>query len=244
MNANRPLKAPELFVVMPVYNEAASVRTVLAEWVEALEREKIDYRLLAINDGSRDETLLFLEQAAREDPERLLVLDKANSGHGQSCRAGYEQALAASASWILQIDSDGQCDPGYFADFWRKRDAADCVFGERVVRDDGLIRKAISTGCRALTALVTGRDLKDVNVPYRLMRRDALARALPQIPPDFDLQNIALTLALKRQRQLRWVHLPIRFRERRGGTNSINIADIVRKGCGMLMQIHRVRSAN
>ena len=95
----------------------ASVRTVLAEWLEALEREKIDYRLLAINDGSRDETLPFLEQAARENPERLLVLDKANSGHGRSCRAGYEQALAAEASWIFQIDSDGQCDPGLFRRF-------------------------------------------------------------------------------------------------------------------------------
>ncbi len=230
----------ELTVVMPVYNEAASITRVVEEWLTTFAREGISHCLIAINDGSRDATLSLLRECVQAYPERLLVVDQPNSGHGRSCRRGYAQALAAGSPWIFQIDSDGQCDPEYFSDFWHRRNEADCVFGMRVVRDDGLVRKLISSACRLLTALVTGEDLKDANVPYRLMNSSALARAIEEVPQDFDLQNIALTLALKRQRNLRWVYLPIRFRARQGGHNSIHFWRIVRMGWEMLRQIHRV----
>ncbi len=230
----------ELMVVMPVYNEAANIVRVVREWLDAFAHAGVSHRLIAINDGSRDETLSLLQECAVEFADRLLILDQANSGHGRSCRRGYEEALAGDAPWILQIDSDGQCDPGYFPEFWRRRSDADCVFGRRVVRDDGVIRKLISTACRALIAIVTGRDLKDVNVPFRLLKRRALQKALNDVPPDFDLQNIALTLALKRQRNLQWAYVPIRFRAREGGVNSIHLRKISRMGWEMLRQIHRV----
>ncbi|MGI8436010.1 MAG: glycosyltransferase family 2 protein [Chthoniobacterales bacterium] len=232
----------ELIAVMPVYNEEASIGGVIREWMEAFRAEGISHRLLAINDGSRDQTLALLESLAAEFPDRLLVIDHPNTGHGRSCRRGYERALAERAPWIYQLDSDGQCDPIYFPEFWRSRLKADCVFGLRVVRDDGLVRKSISSFCRLAVAIVTGRDLKDPNVPYRLMKRSALDLALRQVPADFDLQNIALTLALKRQPSLKWIYLPIRFRARRGGENSIHLGRIIRMGAAMLREIHRVRS--
>lgn len=230
----------ELIAVMPVYNEELNIVAVIREWLDTFAREGISHRLIAINDGSRDGTLSLLERCAAEFPERLLVLDQPNSGHGRSCRRGYERALTEAAPWIFQIDSDGQCDPAHFREFWLGRAEADCVFGVRAVRDDGLIRKLISAACRVCTALVTGKDLKDVNVPYRLMKRVALESALRTVPKDFDLQNVALTLALKRRRSLKWVHLPIRFRARQGGTNSINLMKIIKMGWEMLRQIHRV----
>jgi hypothetical protein len=47
--------------------------------------------------------------------------------------------------------------------------------------------------------------------------------------------------ALKRDPTLRWAYVPIRFRARQGGTNSINLRKIVEMGCRMLVQINRVR---
>src|SRR6187455_1365065 len=167
----------DLIAVMPVYNEEASVTSVVDEWLEVFAKMGISHRLIAINDGSRDGTLQLLKRSVADSPDHLLIIDQPNSGHGRACRQGYERALAEGAPWILQIDSDGQCDPTYFPAFWQGRLGADCVFGLRAIREDGLLRKMISLGCRILTALATGRDLKDANVPYRLIKREALEGA-------------------------------------------------------------------
>jgi len=168
------MNQPELIAITPVYNEETNIATVIREWLQAFSRERIDARLLAVNDGSRDNTLSILQELQSQFPNQLLVLDKPNSGHGRTCRFGYEAALQQDAPWILQIDSDGQCDPAFFPLLWAKRQEADCVFGLRVTRDDGVVRKVVSKACSVLTSAVTGENLKDANVPYRLMRRPAL----------------------------------------------------------------------
>ena len=235
------MNEPELIAITPVYNEATNVATVIKEWLRAFSRERIEARLLALNDGSSDNSLSILRQLQSQFPNQLLVIDKPNSGHGRTCRLGYETALQQKAQWILQIDSDGQCDPAFFGSLWAKRQEADCVFALRVARDDGVVRKIVSKACSALASIVTGEKLKDANVPYRLMSRAALENALRRVPSDFEIQNVALSLALKRNRALRWAYVPIRFRARQGGTNSINLREIARMGFRMLRQIRRVK---
>jgi len=230
----------ELIAVMPVYNEAVNISGVVSEWLVAFAREGIAHRLITVNDGSTDNTLSILQQLQAQSGDRLLVLDKPNSGHGRSCRVGYETALQNGAPWIFQIDSDGQCDPAFFNDFWTKRNEADCVFGRRISRGDGAVRRLIQIATRFLTMIATGCDLKDANVPYRLIKREALQKALQRVPSDFDMQNVALTFALKRDPSLRWAYVPIRFRARQGGTNSINLSKIARMGWQMLLQINTV----
>ena len=90
------------------------------------------------------------------------------------------------------------------------------------------------------TSLLTGLDLKDANVPYRLVRTEALQQALGRIPADFDMQNVAMTLALKRARGLRWRYIPIHFRNRQGGTNSINLQRIMRMGLTLVTSLKRI----
>jgi len=230
----------ELAVVMPVYNEEANIAQVIGEWTAALGQLGIAYLILPINDGSRDGTAAALHRLAEAHPGCVAPVDKANAGHGQACRTGYELALARGAAWTLQIDSDGQCDPAYFAEFWQSRASADVIFGLRKTRDDGLLRVLISGACSLATSALAGMDLKDPNVPYRLIRTDALGRALARIPADFDMQNVALTLALKRDRALRWRYIPIHFRDRQGGTNSINLRRILRMGLTLVTDLHRI----
>jgi len=234
-------QSPQLAIVMPVYNEEANIRNVLEEWFPVLDEQGISYCFVPLNDGSKDGTLDVLKEMAAQHPEKIAWIDKPNSGHGRTCRVGYERALEMGALWILQIDSDGQCDPAYFSEFWRQREEADCVFGFGSVRDDGLARKVISRICTLLTTLVAGVAVRDGNVPYRLMCREALEKGLSQVPADFDIQNVALTVALKRLPELRWKYVPIRFRDRQGGSNSINIPKIAKMGWNMLRELRRVR---
>ena len=231
----------ELIVIMPVYNEETGLERVVTEWLRAFSDLNIKHRVLAINDGSTDSSLSILNKLQSQFPESLLVLNKSNSGHGRTCRVGYEWALAQGVPWIFQIDSDGQCDPGFFGEFWSSRQQADCIFGARVMREDGLPRKLVSTLCRLLIIISTGQDLGDPNVPYRLIERKTLEKALPRVPTEFDLQNIALALALKRDQSVRWQYVPIRFRLPNHGQRRIGLVKIVRRGFQMLIQLHTVK---
>jgi glycosyltransferase involved in cell wall biosynthesis len=235
-----PTKRAELAIVMPIYNEEANIANVVAEWMAALEALGVAYLLLAVNDGSRDGTAAALQQLAQTHPGRVEPVEKANAGHGRACRTGYDMAVARGVAWTLQIDSDGQCDPRYFADFWSGRTKADVIFGLRKSRGDGFMRVLVSGICSAASSLLTGLDLKDANVPYRLIRTEALQRALTRIPADFDMQNMGLTLALKRDRGLRWRYIPIHFRNRQAGTNIINLRRIFSMGLELLTSLNRI----
>jgi len=231
----------ELAVVMPVYNEEASIEAVVTEWVQELNRLGISFVLLAINDGSKDGSGVVLQRLAERYPGCVTPVEKRNAGHGLACRTGYFLAVERGAPWTFQVDSDGQCDPRFLSSFWSCRDQADSIFGERKTRDDGRSRTLLSTACRIGTFLFCGIDLKDANVPYRLMRTSALKEALARIPDDFYMHNIALTLALKRDFSLRWKYVPIHFRERRGGTGNYNFKRMAGLGWELLLNLHKIR---
>jgi dolichol-phosphate mannosyltransferase len=231
-----------LAVVIPIYNESATITDVVAEWSAVFELLSIKYQFILLNDGSRDDTMNVLCGIEKDDPAHIVVVDKPNAGHGRTCRLGYSAAAAApSVEWILQIDSDGQCDPSYFKDFWLRREQADCIFGKRVQRDDGVARALTSKICKFGASLLGGRDMVDPNVPYRLVRRKILADALLRIPASFNIHNVALTFILKKTDGIRWAYVPIRFRDRQGGSNSINILNVAQWGFDMLLELRKLK---
>lgn len=239
-SATAELTTP-LAVVMPVYNEEEALAGVLHEWISALQLLGVDWRLLAINDGSRDRTLEILKEFAKTRPE-LVVVDKTNTGHGRTCRLGYEAAVASHhVEWVLQIDSDGQCDPSALPRFWEARIGADCVFGKRQDREDGWCRTMASKLCRWGTSLVGGTHAPDPNVPFRLIKKEVLARALTQIPPAFNLHNIALAVVLRWTESNRCIDIPINFRKRAGGTSSTQLIDVAHTGMDMLLELRKLR---
>jgi len=231
----------ELAVVMPAYNEEANIETVVDEWVRELRRLGIAFVLLAINDGSTDGTGATLQRLAERYPGVVTPVEKRNAGYGQALRTGYFLAVERGLAWTLQIDSDGQCDPRFFSAFWNGREEADAIFGLRRTRDDGFSRTLISAACRIATRAVCGVDLRDANVPYRLMRTRVLEPALGRIPDDFDMQNVALTLALKRDPSLRWKYVAIHFRKRTGGVGHFNFKRMAAMGAELLIDLPQVR---
>lgn len=226
---------------MPVFNEQASVRKVVTEWFHEVNDWTENFTFLAVNDGSTDETLKILNRLQSQLGERLVVLTHENRGHGQSCLAGYQWAVERQASFVFQIDSDGQCDPSYFFRFWRQRDNYDVIYGERVWRDDGWRRSLASLILKLFILFREGVYCVDANVPYRLMRRSALEKVLPAIPPTFDLANIAMAVCLRRQPGLAHGSIPIRFRERYGGEPTVRLGRFGAKAIELGRQLRALR---
>lgn len=212
---------PKLAVVMPVFNEQASIRKVVREWFEEIQNWTEDFVFIVLDDGSLDATRALLARLEQELGPRLLVHSQANQGHGQTCLQGYRQALKLGAPWVLQIDSDGQCDPQYFFRFWNQRGKYDVILGNRARRDDGWQRVMASHVLRLTILLFAKTICRDANVPYRLMSAASLQRWVEKVPSGFFLSNVALAILMKRDSSLRHGFVPICFRERYGGEPSV-----------------------
>jgi len=68
-----------------------------------------------------------------------------------------------------------------------------------------------------------------------------LATALQKIPASFDIHNVALTYVLKRMPEVRWAYVPITFRDRQGGSNSINLFNVAHYGINMLLELRKLK---
>jgi dolichol-phosphate mannosyltransferase len=227
-------------LVMPVFNEQASVRKVVMEWFQEVENWTEDFVFLAIDDGSTDNTAAILSRLREQLGPRFEILAQANQGHGQSCLVGYREACRRGIPYVFQLDSDGQCDPQYFFRFWRDREKADVIYGRRARRDDGWRRVVASWVLRG-TLLATARaNCVDANVPYRLMRTAQLDEKLDRIPAEFHLANVALAVLLRRDPHWRHAAVPIHFRQRYGGEPSVALGQFGEKAGELVRQLREL----
>lgn len=213
------MKAYDLTVVMPVYNEAEAIGPVLEKWVAILDTLRLRCHIRAYNDGSKDATGTILKTIAEASGGRVLVIDKPNSGHGPTILRGYREA-AEEADWVFQIDSDDEMGPEAFPALWARREAFDFLVGRRDGRRQPLPRKAISLVSRLCVRLFYGRGVWDVNTPYRLMRAERFAPLYARIPADTFAPNVILS-GLAARHGLRQLEVPVPQRDRATGEVSI-----------------------
>lgn len=236
------VKLSVLYIIIPAYNEAENIAHVIEEWYKVVEKygdEKS--RLIIINDGSRDNTLDIVKQKEKELPY-LKVITKENGGHGSSIYFGYKYALENGADYIFQTDSDGQTLAREFESFWTDRDKYDVIIGNRGKREDGYVRKVVSFVVKMLMWLIFKVKAKDVNTPYRLLKREALDEAIKFIPINFNLTNIALTaICLKLKMKVGFKQ--ITFRPRQGGKNSINLMKIIKIGIKAFFDLCEIKKS-
>ena len=222
---NTPSSEPhELAVIMPVYNEAAVIGTVLAKWAAELDRLGLDYQIHAYNDGSRDATLAALQRAAAEHP-RVCVHDKRNSGHGPTILLGYREHT--DARWIFQVDSDDEMGPEHFHALWERRSRCDFLIGTRAQRASPWPRRVMSLVSRLVVRLCYGRGVYDVNAPYRLMRTAAFEPLIAAVPPDTFAPNVILA-GLACLHKLRIFETPVPHQCRQTGEVSIRSFKLIK----------------
>jgi dolichol-phosphate mannosyltransferase len=209
----------DLCVVMPVYNEEGAIAAVLAKWVKELDTLNINYQIHPYNDGSKDNTAAILEAEAKKYPERVIVHNKKNSGHGPTILQGYREQSAVS-EWVFQMDSDDEMGPEKFGDLWEQRDQYDFLIGIRDGRYQELPRKIISWMSRAVVRIFFGRGVRDVNSPYRLMKSAVFSSFYRVIPDDTFAPNVIISGWVARE-QLKFYESHIPHGDRKTGEVSI-----------------------
>lgn len=222
-----------VYLVIPAYNEEANIENVISSWYPIVEKIGGESRLVVIDDGSRDRTYELMEEAAKSRP-LFLPLTKKNEGHGATVLYGYQYALEHGPSYIFQTDSDGQTVPEEFWEFWEQRGRYDMLIGHRNKREDGLSRIFVTKVLGIVIRLCFHAQVTDANTPFRLMKSETLKEHIDLIPKGFNLSNVLISV-IYAKRNLKVKYIPITFRPRQGGKNSINFKKI----CGIGIQAVR-----
>ncbi len=110
-------------IIIPVYNEEATLPRVVAE----VRRAAPDSDLLVVDDGSTDRSV----DLARASPDVHLVRHETNRGYGQSLITGFAQAVTGGYEAAVTIDCDEQHEPHRIPEFLMAIDKADIVSGSR-----------------------------------------------------------------------------------------------------------------
>ena len=229
-----------LYMIIPAYNESANIEALVDDWYPVIEAHDGGgrSRMVIIDDGSKDDTFAILQKLSESRP-LLKPITKPNSGHGATILHGYKYAISEGADYIFQTDSDGQTTASEFEDFWKRRRRYDMVIGWRRSREDGASRVFVTNVLRLVVRLVFGVKVRDANTPYRLMKRETLEKYISIIPDDYFLTNVVISVIYKKK-NLAVRYLPITFRPRQGGVNSINIKKIMGIGLQALKDFRTI----
>ena len=165
-----------LSVIIPVYNEEQTIDEVIAR-VSAVELPGVEKEFVIANDGSTDSTRGIIDQRQWPSGASVHVYHSPiNLGKGAAVRIGL---AFATGDVLLVQDADLELDPSEYGRLLEPliSDRADVVYGSRFLGENRRIPGRTRAANRFLTALTNvlfGSRLTDMETAYKVMKRDAL----------------------------------------------------------------------
>lgn len=126
----------KLSVIVPCYNEGKSINDFYKNLKESLDKNKIRYELVMVDDGSTDETSVFLENIAKEDKNVRVIIFSRNFGKEPAMLAGLEHV---TGNYVAIMDADLQHSPDTLVNMYNKLledDTFDVVAAYKENRND------------------------------------------------------------------------------------------------------------
>ena len=174
MTQKIPEGARQLSVVIPVFNESATIEQV----VNRVNEVSLKIELVAVDDGSTDRSLEILERLKEAGRIDRLIVHESNQGKGAALKTGFE---AASGDIIIVQDADLEYDPSEYRKLLQPilDGKADVVFGSRFMGGEPhrVLYFWHYVGNRLLTILsnmATNLNLSDMETCYKCFRREVL----------------------------------------------------------------------
>ncbi len=164
---------PYLSVVVPAFNEEASIRSTVTLIAEKLDELQTVFEMIIVNDGSTDSTPAIVEELSAADDRIRLIDHPCNLGPGSGVFTGIE---ASTGEFVIFIPADLALDINEIQKYIDTSRNCDLVVGVRSDRRDySLFRKFVSLVNIALIKLLFGMKQRQFNYIH-LYRRDMLKR--------------------------------------------------------------------
>jgi len=163
---------PEISVVIPMRNESPNLERVYREVTASLSAFGRSYEIVAIDDGSRDDTFALLSALQAADPRLRVIRFRRNFGQTAAFAAGFKYARGR---YIVTADGDNQNDPADIPGMIQMLEARDLdiVCGWRKDRKDPFLNRRLpSLIANAIISFATGVKLHDYGCSLKVFRAE------------------------------------------------------------------------
>lgn len=225
---------------MPAYNESGNIQNTLKILGNFLADQGLDYEIVVIDDGSRDQTAALARNLGLQHVK--VVRYETNMGKGYAVRAAYFQS---SGDIIAFFDAGLDFQPEHIIDFWERleKERADVVIGsKRHPRSQvsyPLKRRIISAGYQLVNRVLFNLRVRDTQVGMKVWRRaalqDLMSRALVRRHA-FDIE----LLSMAQRYDYKIVEAPVKM-QFNATVSSVNAKEIWRVGVDTLAVFYRLR---
>jgi len=219
---------PRASIVLPCFNEEQHVLTEVERICGAMDKSGIAYELLAIDDGSTDQTLARLRRAEPDFPNLKVVHFPRNGGAGTVRRIGTQRARGEIVVWT---DADMTYPNERIPELVQtlEKDATvDQVVGARTSEEGThkILRIPAKWFIRKLAERLTNYRIPDLNSGFRAFRREVALPYLRLLPPGFSCVTTITLAFLSNQHDVSYV--PIEYAKRSGTSKFRFVTDAYR----------------
>ena len=185
-------------VIVPAYKEGKTIKDNLLEIRKALLESVDSFEILAVNDGSPDNTKEQIMEAAALYPEIKYAGYDKNLGKGGAIKHGVSEA---SGDVIGFIDADLDIDPSHLVRYYEHMEQTGCdvVIGSKMHKDSKLdyppMRKFVSWGYFVILKVLFGMNIKDTQTGVKLYKASLIKSVAPKLKVKgyaFDIEVLAL----------------------------------------------------
>jgi undecaprenyl-phosphate 4-deoxy-4-formamido-L-arabinose transferase len=215
------MAAPEISIVVPIYNEESALPALFARLYPALDALGRSYELILVDDGSRDESRHVLRKQfdRRPDVTRVVLL-AANFGQHMAIMAGFKYARGAA---VITLDADLQNPPEEIHKLLAKMDEGyDYVGSYRSVRRDSLFRRAASRAMNRLRENMTRIRMADQGCMLRAYARNVVDAI--NLSPEINTFVPALAYIYARNP----TEIEVRHDERAAGASQYSLSHLIK----------------
>lgn len=161
---------PDVSIVIPLYNEAASLRELFRSIRTVCEGERLAFEVWFVDDGSTDGSWEIIQELHHTDPRAAGIRFLRNYGKSAALAIGFEQVRAP---YVVTMDADLQDDPREIPGLLDQLDDGyDLVSGWKKQRKDPLRKKIPSRFFNFITRVVSGIPIHDFNCGLKAYRRE------------------------------------------------------------------------
>jgi glycosyltransferase involved in cell wall biosynthesis len=211
----------KISIIIPCYNEQENIKNVISNLKNELEILNLEnYEIIVINDASTDNSLEIL----KEINDIKIINQTYNKGYGAGLKTG---AREAKNEWLLFFDADGQHNPKYikkFIEILEKQDF-DLLAGKRIGYQGPWIRQPGKKLIHWLAKYLLGKDIKDFNCGFRLIKKENFLRFAHLYPDGFSCSTTTIFAFYKEKLNVKFV--PIEINKRQGGKSMVQAHDAV-----------------
>jgi polyisoprenyl-phosphate glycosyltransferase len=217
--------SPYVTIILPCYNEEGHVVAEVERIARAMDDSGYSYELLAIDDGSTDQTLAKLHEAAPRFPQLEVVPMPRNGGSGVVRRIGTQRARGEIVAWT---DADMTYPNERIPELVRvleKDPMVDQVVGARTSEQGTykLLRVPAKWLIRKFAERLSGRRIPDLNSGMRAFRREVALPYLRLLPPGFSCVTTITLAFLSNNHEIQYV--PIEYAQRAGRSKFKFVSD-------------------